>query len=213
MLATQIIAIRHGETSWNVDARLQGHTDIALNETGVWQAQQMAQALANESLAHIYSSDLQRAWTTAQALANTNGAALTANTELRERSFGDYEGQRFVDIEVSDPASAARWRKRDPQFAPPRGESLLALQSRIEQAVQALASLHLGSQIAIVAHGGVLDTLYRLATRQDLQAPRTWELANTSINRLLWTPDSGLTLVGWGDTSHLQASGLDEVST
>ena len=71
----------------------------------------------------------------------------------------------------------------------------------------------MGQQIALVAHGGVLDTLYRLATRQGLQAPRTWELANTSINRLLWTPDSGLALVGWGDTSHLQLTGLDELTS
>ncbi|MEG0919807.1 MAG: histidine phosphatase family protein [Comamonas sp.] len=212
MNATQIIAIRHGETDWNVDARLQGHTDIPLNNTGLWQAQQMASALADESFAHIYSSDLSRAFVTAQALADRNGAPLSRDARLRERCFGDYEGQRFVDIEASDPVAAQRWRKREPDFAPPGGESLEVLQARIAQAVYALASQHQGRQIALVAHGGVLDTLYRLATHQCLQAPRTWELANTSINRLLWTPDSGLTLVGWGDTSHLQQVGLDEVS-
>lgn len=211
--ATQIIAIRHGETDWNVDARIQGHTDIPLNDTGLWQAQQLAQALADAPLAHIYSSDLQRALVTAQTLAARNGAALTHDARLRERCFGAFEGQRFVDIEAADPASALRWRKREPGFAPPDGESLQTLQDRIAQAVHALASQHLGQHIAIVAHGGVLDSLYRLATHQDLQAPRTWELANTSINRLLWTPDSGLTLVGWADTSHLQQAGLDEIST
>ena len=213
MHATQIIAIRHGETDWNVDARLQGHQDIPLNNTGLWQAAQMAAALAEEPLAHIYSSDLQRALVTAQALATHNGAPLSQDARLRERSFGDYEGQRFVDIEASDPDAAMRWRKRDPDFAPPGGESLEALHTRIAQAVNALASQHLGQQIALVAHGGVLDNLYRLATHQSLQAPRTWELANTSINRLLWTPDSGLTLIGWGDTSHLQGKSMAEVST
>lgn len=213
MQATQIIAIRHGETDWNVDARLQGHKDIALNKMGLWQAAQLAAALAEEPMAHIYSSDLQRAYVTAQALAKRNGATLSQDIRLRERSFGDYEGQRFVDIEMKDPDAATRWRQRDPDFAPLGGESLKALQSRIARAVEALASQHLGQQIALVAHGGVLDNLYRLATHQSLQAPRTWELANTSINRLLWTPDSGLTLVGWGDTYHLQGKTLDEVST
>ena len=77
--------------------------------------------------------------------------------------------------------------------------------------VHALAARHAGQQIMIVAHGGVLDVLYRDATRQDLQAPRTWELPNTAVNRLIWSPE-GLGLVGWADTSHLQDGSLDEGS-
>ena len=212
MQTTRIIAIRHGETAWNVDTRIQGHLDIPLNDTGLWQARQVGQALADEPVAAIYSSDLQRAYATAQAVAQATGAPLTPERGLRERGFGDFQGRTFQQIERESPEQALRWRKRDPAFAPPSGESLQALQARIAHVVHALASQHMGQQIALVAHGGVLDTLYRLATRQDLQAPRTWELANTSVNRLLWTPDSGLTLVGWGDTSHLQQQGLDEIS-
>jgi probable phosphoglycerate mutase len=75
-----------------------------------------------------------------------------------------------------------------------------------------LAARHPGELIVLVAHGGVLDVLYRDATGQELQAPRTWELGNAAINRLLWTPE-GLTLVGWADTQHLQnESTLDETS-
>jgi probable phosphoglycerate mutase len=77
--------------------------------------------------------------------------------------------------------------------------------------VDELAARHAGQQIVLVAHGGVLDILYRAATRLDLQAPRTWELTNTAVNRLLWT-SQGLSLVGWGDTSHLDALGQDESS-
>ncbi|MFC3216646.1 histidine phosphatase family protein, partial [Comamonas sp. JC664] len=120
MHSTQIIAIRHGETDWNLAARIQGHTDIPLNATGERQARQLAQALAETPLAHIYSSDLQRALRTAQALALANGAPLATHSALRERSFGDYEGSRFADIEVSDPPSALRWRKRDPSLPRPR---------------------------------------------------------------------------------------------
>ena len=63
----------------------------------------------------------------------------------------------------------------------------------------------------LVAHGGVMDMLYRLATRQELHAPRTWELGNAAINRLLWTPDA-LTLVGWADTQHLNDNARDETT-
>ena len=68
MHATRIVAIRHGETAWNVDTRIQGHLDIPLNDTGLWQAAQVAQALVGEPIAAIYSSDLQRAHATAQAV-------------------------------------------------------------------------------------------------------------------------------------------------
>jgi probable phosphoglycerate mutase len=85
------------------------------------------------------------------------------------------------------------------------------VRERIVRTVNELAARHTGQQVVIVAHGGVLDILYRAATRIDLQAPRTWSLTNTAVNRLLWTP-AGLSLVGWGDTSHLDALGKDESS-
>lgn len=211
MQATHIVAIRHGETAWNVDTRIQGHLDIPLNDTGLWQAEQLARALAGEPIAAIYTSDLQRAHATAQAVARATGAPLTAEPGLRERSFGRFQGRTFAQIEAELPADALRWRKRDPHYAPEGGESLLTLHARIERTIATLAQPHLDEQIVLVAHGGVLDVLYRLATRQDIQAPRTWQLSNAAINRLLWTPD-GLHLIGWADTRHLDDAVRDETN-
>ena len=209
--AVRIIAIRHGETAWNALGRIQGHTDIGLNDNGHAQAQQVAQALSGEALDAIYSSDLQRAWQTAQAIAAVTAAPLHAEPGLRERCFGSFEGSSFAQIAQQQPQAAELWRKRDVQFVPPDGgESLLQLQERIAAAVQRVAAAHIGGHIALVAHGGVLDMLYRLATRQHLQAPRTWQLPNAAINRLLWTPESGLTLVGWGDVQHLSGAAREE---
>ena len=118
MDATRIIAIRHGETAWNVDSRLQGHLDIPLNDVGLWQARQAALALADEPIDAIYSSDLQRAWVTARAIAETTQAPLTAHQGLRERSFGVLQGHTFEELEAKEPEQAYRWRKRDPAFAP-----------------------------------------------------------------------------------------------
>ena len=211
MQATRIIAIRHGETAWNVDARIQGHLDIPLNDTGLWQAERAGAALADERLDAIYSSDLQRALSTAQAVGQTTGCPVQPDAGLRERCFGSFEGRTFKEVEAEQPEQALRWRKRDPDFVPDGGgESLAMLRSRIQHTVDRLASQHMGGQIALVAHGGVMDMLYRLATHQDLQAPRTWELHNAAINRLLWTPQ-GLSLVGWNDGNHLQeVEALDE---
>ena len=212
MQATRIIAVRHGETAWNVDTRIQGHLDIALNDTGRWQARQVARALADEPLAAVYTSDLQRAHATAQAIAQASGAPLVAEPGLRERRFGELEGRTFAEIEAELPEQARRWRQRDPHFAPTGGETLVQLRERIAATTHRLAAQHTEQLIVLVAHGGVLDMLYRLATGLDLQAPRTWLVTNASINRLLWTPE-GLTLVGWADTQHLDTGSRDETVT
>lgn len=206
---TRILAIRHGETAWNVDTRIQGHLDIPLNDTGRRQAHRLAAALADEPLHAVYSSDLSRAHQTAAALAGAVGLPVRAVPGLRERAFGHFEGRTFREIEAQWPDQAQRWRQRDPDFCPAGGESLTSFYARVIEQAQTLATAHAGETIALVAHGGVLDCLYRAATRVDLKAPRTWELANASINRLLHTPE-GFTLIGWADTQHLQDLALDE---
>ena len=209
METTRIIAIRHGETAWNVTTRIQGQLDISLNERGRWQAAQLAQALAQEPLAAIYASDLTRAWQTAQAVAAHQAVAITPEIGLRERGFGEFEGRTFAEIEAELPDQALRWRSRDPTFSPAGGETLVALRERVLEAVARLAARHPGELIALVGHGGVMDVLYRAATRQAIDAPRTWALGNATINRLLWTPE-GFTLVGWSDTQHLEGEALDD---
>ena len=210
MDVTRIIAIRHGETAWNVDTRIQGQLDIPLNDTGRWQAERLARALAaREAIDVVYTSDLLRAWETARPVAEATGAPLHTDEGLRERGFGSFQGKTFTEIEAAMPDEARRWRQRDPFWAPPGGESLTAMRRRVIETLHALASRHVGEQIVLVAHGGVMGVLYRAATGQELQAPRTWLLGNTAINRLLWSPE-GLSLVGWSDTSHLDDETLDE---
>ena len=213
MQFTRLIAIRHGETAWNVDTRIQGQLDIPLNATGRWQAQRVARALAARDPIHaIYTSDLARARETAQAVSDATGAPLTTDEGLRERGFGTFQGQTFAEIEARLPEEALRWRKRDPHWAPEGGESLTQMRARVQETLNTLAARHPGEQVVLVAQGGVLALLYRAATGLDLQAPRTWQLGNAAVNRLLWTPE-GLTLVGWSDTSHLDEETLDETST
>jgi len=206
---TRILAIRHGETAWNVDTRIQGQLDVALNETGRWQAQRLAGALADEGIHAIYASDLRRAHETAQAVAEHGGHAIVADPGLRERAFGAFEGFTWAEIERRWPDDSERWRRRELDFAPAGGESLRQFYARCVETVTRLAAAHLGQTIAVVAHGGVMDCLYRAASRIGLDAPRSWQLGNASINRLLYTP-GGFTLVGWSDTFHLDDAALDE---
>ena len=208
---TRVLAIRHGETAWNVDTRIQGQLDIPLNLTGRSQARRLALALADEDIDAVYSSDLLRALETARAVSAGSGRAIVTDTGLRERGFGEFEGMTFKEIEERWPEQSERWRRRDPAFGPRGGEVLADFYARCVDTVTRLAGAHPGQTIAVVAHGGVMDCLYRAATRLDLQAPRSWQLGNASINRLLYTPQ-GFSLVGWSDTWHLEDPALDESS-
>jgi probable phosphoglycerate mutase len=216
MAPTRILAVRHGETAWNVDTRIQGQLDIGLNEKGQWQAERVGRALADESISRVYASDLMRAHHTALAIARHNSQLkdreVRLHTGLRERGFGKFEGHTYAAIEAQWPDESRRWRQREPDFAPEGGESPVQVMDRVDRTIAELAAPHSGEQIVVVAHGGVMDMLYRLATRQTVSAARTWELGNTAVNRLLWTPE-GLTLVGWADTRHLDDTALDEFGT
>ncbi|MEO8856384.1 MAG: histidine phosphatase family protein [Burkholderiaceae bacterium] len=212
MQATRIIAVRHGETHWNVDSRIQGQRDIPLNDKGRWQAQRLARALAaREPITAVYSSDLARARETAQSIADVAGLQVLSEPALRERGFGSFEGRTFKELEAEVPHETARWRRREADWAPEGGESLKRVRARVEQAIHALGARHVGEQIVLVSHGGVLDAMYRVAAGLAIDAPRSWILGNASINRLLWTPQ-GLTLVGWSDTAHLDDVWTDETT-
>lgn len=209
--ATRILAIRHGETAWNHAGRIQGQLDIGLNDTGRWQAQRLAQALADEPLAAVYASDLCRASETARVLTALRGIELRIEPGLRERGFGAFEGLTAAEIEQQHPVAARRWRQRDPGFGPDGGETLLAFHERALAAVAALAARHRGQQVAVVCHGGVLDALYRAAAGVALDAPRTWSIGNASVNRVLASA-AGFSLLDWADGAHLAQSALDDVS-
>ena len=199
---TRLFVVRHGRTAWNAEMRIQGHRDAPLDAMGRWQAGQLAQALAGETLAAVYSSDLQRAAATAQPLADRLGLTVLHDPRLRERGFGELEGCTHEEIQQRWPEASRRWRARDPDFGPPGGERLADFYDRSVAAVRLLADRHPGQAILVVAHGGVLDCLYRAATHVALDAPRSWQLGNARINRLLCTAQ-GLTLVGGNDDAHL----------
>ena len=203
---TRIIAIRHGETAWNAEGRLQGHRDIALSPKGQRQADRLADALAHEGLERVVASDLSRAWQTGQALAQGLGLPLHTDPGLRERAFGVFEGLTRDEIRERWPDALDRWNRRIPDYAPEGAESLTQFSARCLVAATRLARAWPGGVVAMVCHGGVLDCLYRHATGLALDAPRSWVLGNTGINRLLYTGE-GFTVTGWNDQSHLD--GLD----
>ena len=149
----ELLLCRHGETDWNRDRRLQGQTDVPLNDAGRAQAAALARELAAEPIDAVYSSDLARAYETARAVAEPHGLAVTPLPALRERSFGTWEG--LTDAEILERFPEARGR--------PWGdaETREQLTERVLAAVRGLAERHPGGRVVVVAHGGPINALLR----------------------------------------------------
>ncbi|WP_250533009.1 histidine phosphatase family protein [Caballeronia sp. AZ10_KS36] len=209
-MTTQVLFIRHGETDWNRVKRIQGHIDIPLSAHGVLQAEQLGARIAREGrLDAVYTSDLLRAQQTARPFADALGLDLRLSEGLRERNYGAFQGHDSDEISEKFPAEYVEWQTRDPGFTPPGGESLRVFFHRVIHAMEPIVAAHPGGRIACVAHGGVLDCIYRFAMKLPLDAPRNWPLLNCSLNVVDY--DSGhATVMSWGDVSHLVTDTADD---
>ena len=204
---TEVWLVRHGETPWNAERRVQGWDDVPLNDTGVGQARALGRHLANlrdagTGIDAIYSSDLKRAHQTAAIVCESLGLEPRLEPGVRERHYGVLQGLIFNSMEEHQPEAAAIWRSREPEAELPGGESLAAFHRRVVGAVDALASRHPGERIVVVSHGGAMDILWRHANQVDLRAPRAAPLLNASINRLDIGPQ-GWKIIAWGEVAHL----------
>ena len=212
---TNIILIRHGETAWNAERRLQGHLDIPLNAEGERQAALLAEALAPERIDLLVASDLQRAHQTAQAVATLRAMPVHIEPGLRERCYGGFEGLLYAEIEQRFPVQFAAWQGRDIDGILPdgknRGETYRQFFDRATAAILALAAAQRGKTVDMVAHGGVLECAYRLALGLSLETPRDFKVYNASINRFR-IEEGRLVLESWGEVAHLRPAVLDELT-
>ena len=209
---TRFCLARHGETDWNSERRLQGQTDIALNAQGEEQARQLAEALSLSSLTFnaIYTSSLQRAHHTARPVAEALGLEATALQELQERHFGALQGLRMDEVAHINPELWQVYVDRLPDHELEGGESIHQFSKRICEAFRSLHYQHPGQTILVIAHGGVLDTIYRVASGQSLQAQRMVLVPNASLNWITFDGNKW-SIERWADTSHLSAVALDEL--
>lgn len=213
MTDTRFCFIRHGETPWNAERRIQGHTDIGLDPEGVHQA-----ALAGRWLAAgerrpqiLYSSDLLRARLTAEALATALGLTIRYIPALRERRYGQFEGLTYDEARRRYPQDYAAFEHREPDYAFPQGgESLRTFSARVIGALQALHAAHHGEAVAIVTHGGVLDIVNRFVRGNPLDTPRDFHIPNTGLNWVRAGGD-GWCIESWAETRHLDHGALDEL--
>jgi probable phosphoglycerate mutase len=204
--STELIIVRHGETAWNVECRIQGQLHVDLNERGRMQARAAALALADEVFEALYSSDLRRALQTADAIAGTTGKTIATDPRLREWSLGILEGLSSDEAEAKFPDVYNAFRVEDPDYLIPEGESIRQRYERSTEAVSEIAGRHPGERVVIVTHGGVLDDLYRRTKGLALDSRKDFKIYNGGINRLEVTGDRW-EIVSWGDIGHLEEIG------
>uniref|UniRef100_A0A7N0T9E6 Phosphoglycerate mutase-like protein 4 n=1 Tax=Kalanchoe fedtschenkoi TaxID=63787 RepID=A0A7N0T9E6_KALFE len=204
---TEIIVIRHGETEWNADGRIQGHLDVALNDTGRQQAVLVAERLSKgPKISSVYSSDLKRASDTAETIASCcGGIEVVKDPELRERNLGDLQGHVYHELSKTVPiAYEAFMSNRTDQEIPGGGESIDQLYERCTSALQRIAQKHKGERVVVVTHGGVIRSLHKRAS----PTRRPGKIQNTSVNILQLSDGGKWTLKLWGDVSHLKETGV-----
>ncbi len=148
---TTLLLVRHGETDWNLEHRVQGHTDRPLNATGLEQALTLASQLAAEQLVAVYASDLARARETAAIVAHRHGLDVTVDADLREKHFGSWEGLTEVEIAQRFP-DAVRGQWGD-------GETTAAIAARAVAAVERIRATHPAGTVLVVSHGGTMRAI------------------------------------------------------
>ncbi|MBL8396382.1 MAG: histidine phosphatase family protein [Candidatus Accumulibacter sp.] len=211
MEETRICLVRHGETTWNAEKRIQGQIDIGLNAAGLIQAQAAANWLAGEPITALYSSDLLRARQTAERISSKLKLSPRFRPQFRERRYGFFEGLTYDESRARYPADYHSFETRDPGFVIPfGGESLQQLHERVSTGLCELAAEHLGETIVVVTHGGVLDIVNRLVRGNPLSSPRDFLIPNAGINWLS-VLDNSWSLLSWSQTEHLSRFGLDEL--
>jgi probable phosphoglycerate mutase len=209
----RVVLIRHGETEWNREGRVQGyHSDSPLTEAGRGQARALAERLARERVDALYASDTGRTRLTANPIAAATGLRVIHDAALRERNYGAFEGRTFAEVERDFPAEYEKFRTRDPDYLPPGGESAAQFRDRVMAALERIAAEADGRRVAVVTHGGVLGIAYRYAMDIPLDARRGYSLANASLNHFRYAAGRWL-LEAWGDVAHLPAESPDERQT
>lgn len=209
MSATQLLLVRHGETAWNAEGRVQGQTDIPLNPTGLAQARAVAAVLGSEKFDTIYSSDLTRVRQTAEPTAKALGMTVNIDAALRERHYGMFETLTYAEVKVKHPEEYARFRDKELDYGFRTGETLRAFNERCLSCIDRIVHKHAGQRVLVFTHGGVLEMVYRHAKGTGLASARDFEIPNAALNMVEVT-GTAWNVMQWAERAHLDAA-LDDL--
>ncbi len=203
---TTLLVIRHGETVWNIEQRYQGHGDSPLTETGRRQVSALGRRMKGLSFDALISSDLGRTRETAAIIADYTGHAVALDSRLRERNYGVLEGLTVPEIKAAHPAVLDRLNTDDPDYIVPQGESHRQHYQRNIAFIEELLARKPGAKVALVAHGGVLESIFRHVAHMPLEQPRCFISPNASLTIIThgnFYGSNRWVIETWADVGHL----------
>ena len=209
---TTVLAIRHGETRWNAEERYQGHGDSPLTETGRNQVKALGLRMKAFQFNSLISSDLGRAQETAAIIAHYTGHTVETDSRLRERNYGVLEGLTVPQIKAKHSEILEKLDENDPDYMIPMGENHRQHYQRNASFIDDLLFQRAGINIALVIHGGVLDSIFRYVAGLPLDRPRCFTTNNASLSIVTHGTFYGTTrwvIETWNDIGHLNGIGLN----
>lgn len=204
----RLLLVRHCQSTWNSEGRIQGQQDPPLSNAGKTQARALAERLNGETLAGVYSSDLARSHDTAQAIAAKHDKIVARDSDLRERGYGIWEGQELAKLM----AISAEWEqhRHNPMWAPTGAENGPELYQRTQAALRRIVHRHEGETVVVVMHGGGLRMYFCHLFGLSLEHYWQVTVGHASLSIVDWE-GTVPTLVLWNDTHHL--TGIPTAST
>jgi len=204
-ILTRVILVRHARTVWNSQRRYGGHSDVSLDEVGKEQLQKVAHRLKDYPLKAIYASDLERAYQTAQAIAQVHNLPINKFGELREINFGQWEGKTYDEIiqELQHQHIMDAWLKDPYNTQLPQGESLTDLQERVVRCLEKILDRHRDETIAVVTHAGPIWVLISHVLGVPLNNYWRIKQSNTAINIIEFYEENSGIISLLNDVSHL----------
>ena len=205
-----LLIIRHGETVWNAEHRFQGHGDSPLTETGRNQVAALGRRMKDMDFDALISSDLGRTRETASIIADFTGHGVEFDSRLRERNYGVLEGLTVPEIRETQSDAYDRFNTDDPDYILPGGESHRQHYRRNVAIFEELLTGRVGTKVAVVAHGGVLDSIFRYIAGLPLEQPRCFITTNASLTIVSHGEFYGTTrwvIETWCDAGHLNGIG------
>lgn len=200
----RLYLVRHGQTAWNTERRLQGHTDIELDETGRTQAELVALAFRGAEVERVLTSDLARCYATADRVASVLGLVPEVDPCLKERCFGTLEGNRFEDFHSALESEVVQSGGSRLDYAPTGGESLRQVWARIGSVAE---RLHAGiGQTVVVSHGGTLGLLLARLIDAGPEAAQAFRFSNASVTELFKRPNGTWAIDRLNDKTHLEVA-------
>lgn len=201
----KLYLVRHGETDWNAEGRIQGHSDIELNVRGLEQARRLAARMPGEgTFQAIYASPLRRAFRTAEAVGEILQLPVISDVRLLERSLGQLEGLTMSDIREKFPDVHHAWHEGGTRPHIPGEETREQFVGRTREFIRDIRAKHGDGRVLAITHGGTINMLLMAGLNLDIERPLPFHIDNASINILQWG-ERGARLRLLNDTCHLSA--------